>query len=92
MTTPAYSCCGKQILRDGADFAQAATPEAAILITIALGGKHPRQLDRDVLAMKLRDQATTLSDIAAKVSEPARDQLCGVFNTMNQAARELSNG
>ena len=92
MIASAYTAFGKQILRDGRDFAQATSPEAAILIVLALGGKHPRRLDRDVLAMKLRDQATLLSAIAAQSDLADWQQLRGAFNTMNQAAEELSDG
>lgn len=50
MTAPSYAACGKQVLRDGQDFAQACSAEAALLIVIALGAARRPRLSRDELA------------------------------------------
>jgi hypothetical protein len=92
MTRASYLACGKQVLRDGVDFAQAASPEAAILIVLAMDGAEATRVRREGLAMLLRSQAVTVSNIAAQLSGLAREQLCPIFNAMNEAARELSNG
>ena len=39
MTGPIYSSCGKQILRDGAHFADAATTDIAAALVLVLNGQ-----------------------------------------------------
>lgn len=94
MTAPTYSAFGKQVLKDGAELAQAASPEAASLIVLALTGKHPNQLERDVIATGLRATAILHTDIAAKMTEPrqgaTRKTFLDAAGLMLRAAKELS--
>jgi hypothetical protein len=94
MTAPGYTACGKQVLKDGAEFAQAASPEAADLIVFALNFRHPNQLERDVIATGLRATAVLHTDIAAKMTEPRQGQTRKTFldaaSLMLRAAKELS--
>lgn len=39
MNAPEYTHCGKQVLRDAQDFAQAATPDIAEALAIILNGQ-----------------------------------------------------
>lgn len=95
MTAPSYTACGKQVLRDGGDFCQARSAEAANLIVLALGGKHPNQLERDVIATGLRATAALHTDIAAAMTEPRQGSTRKTFldaaSLMLKAAKELSN-
>jgi hypothetical protein len=46
MSPPVFTKCGKQLLKDGRDFAQAATPEAAQMILAALILFHKPRSER----------------------------------------------
>lgn len=94
MTAASYAAYGKQVLRDGQPFADAVSVEAAMLITVSLGGPPANQLERDAIATGLRATALLQCQIAEGLTDPRNGALRKTFidaaSLMLKAAKELS--
>ncbi|BCA57732.1 hypothetical protein [Sphingomonas sp. HMP6] len=94
--TPTFTSCGKQVLRDGKDFAQGSSIEAAEAICAALASRAAPNLKRDVLATGLRALSVLTTEIAASMNNPAQGALRKTFVDAAiltfDAAKELSDG